>query len=147
MLHPQGIAGPLKCEHIIALYKKYSLDNAVLYARNMHVCVWIYKQYKCNNAIIVKTIRKQFVIFTKHSFCSYVVIFEIRIYFLFLLCFFVKVGLSPSKKHYVIYLVENPFEMMKNDFYFILKALFVLRIFKISSRLFGHAWKTARLER
>ena len=68
LLHPQGIAGPLKCEHIIALYKKYSLDNAVLYARNMHVCVWIYKQYKYNNAIIAKTIRKQFAIFTKHSF-------------------------------------------------------------------------------
>ena len=32
--------------------------------------------------------------------------------------------------------------MMKNALYFSLKALFVLRIFKFLSRLFGHAEKT-----
>ena len=38
--------------------------------------------------------------------------------------------------------------MMKNAFYFILKALFVLKIFKfMSCRKFGHAEKTASLER
>ena len=37
--------------------------------------------------------------------------------------------------------------MMKNDFYFILKALFVLKIFKFLSWLFGHIEKTAWLER
>ena len=31
--------------------------------------------------------------------------------------------------------------MMKNAFYFILKALFVLKIFKFLSRLFGHVKK------
>ena len=36
---------------------------------------------------------------------------------------------------------------MKNAFYFILKALFVLKIFKFLSWLFGHAEKTAWLER
>ena len=36
---------------------------------------------------------------------------------------------------------------MKNAFYFILKALFVLRIFKFLSWLFGHVGKTAWLER
>ena len=36
---------------------------------------------------------------------------------------------------------------MKNAFYFILKALFVLRIFKFLSWLFGHREKTAWLER
>ena len=35
--------------------------------------------------------------------------------------------------------------MMKNAFYFILKALFVLKIFKFSSRHFGHVGKTAWL--
>ena len=30
---------------------------------------------------------------------------------------------------------------MKNTFYFILKALFVLKIFKFLSRLFGHVEK------
>ena len=55
----------------------------------------------------------------------------------------VKVGLSPSKKICVICLTESPLKMMKNTFYFILKALFVLKIFKFLSRLFGHVGKTA----
>ena len=42
----------------------------------------------------------------------------------------VKVGLSPSKKVCVICLIENPIKMIKNYFCFILKALFVLKIFK-----------------
>ena len=33
---------------------------------------------------------------------------------------------------------ESPFEMMKNAFSFILKALFVLKLFKFLFRLFGH---------
>ena len=36
---------------------------------------------------------------------------------------------------------------MKNAFYFILKALFVLNIFKFLSRIFGHVGKTTWLER
>ena len=36
---------------------------------------------------------------------------------------------------------------MKNAFYFILKALFVLKILKFLSRLFGHVGKTARSEK
>ena len=43
--------------------------------------------------------------------------------------------------------MESPLKMMKNAFYFILKALFVLRIFKFLSWLFGHVGKTAWLER
>ena len=35
-----------------------------------------------------------------------------------------KVGLSPSKKIYVICFIESPLKMMKNAFYFILKNLF-----------------------
>ena len=54
-----------------------------------------------------------------------------------------KVGLSPSKKICVIYLIESPLKVMKNAFYLILKALFVLKIFKLLSRLFGHVGKTA----
>ena len=37
--------------------------------------------------------------------------------------------------------------MMKNDFYFILKALYALKIFKFLSWLFGHVEKTASLEK
>ena len=53
-----------------------------------------------------------------------------------------KVGLSPSKKDCVISLIESPLKMMKNAFYFILKALFVLKIFKFLSRLFHDVEKT-----
>ena len=56
---------------------------------------------------------------------------------------FIKVGLSPSKEICVICLIESPLKMMKNAFYFILKALFVLKIFKFLSRPFGHVGKTA----
>ena len=55
----------------------------------------------------------------------------------------VKVGLSPSKKIGVIRLIESPLKMTKNAFYFILKALFVLKSLKFLSRIFGHAGKTA----
>ena len=35
----------------------------------------------------------------------------------------------------------KPFEMVKNAFYFILKALFVLKVFKFLSWVFGHVEK------
>ena len=58
-----------------------------------------------------------------------------------------KVGLSPSKRICVICSIESPLKMMKNTFYLFLNALFVLKIFKILSRLFGHVGKTSWLER
>ena len=42
----------------------------------------------------------------------------------------IKVGLSPSKKICVIFFIESHLKIMNNAFYFILKALFVLKIFK-----------------
>ena len=44
-----------------------------------------------------------------------------------------NVGLSPSKKIYVICLTESALKMIKNAFYFVLKALFVLKIFEFLS--------------
>ena len=44
-----------------------------------------------------------------------------------------KVALSPSKKNSFICFSYSLAKMMKNVFYFILKALFVLKIFKILS--------------
>ena len=41
-----------------------------------------------------------------------------------------KLRLSPSKMNYFIYFNESLLKMMKNAFYFILKSLFVLKIFK-----------------
>ena len=56
-----------------------------------------------------------------------------------------KVG--PFKKKNFICFNDSPSKMMKNVFYFILKALFVLKIFKFLYWLFGHVEKTAWLER
>ena len=44
-------------------------------------------------------------------------------------------------------ITEPPLKMMENAFYFAVKALFVLKIFKFLSWLFDHVEKTARLER
>ena len=44
-----------------------------------------------------------------------------------------KVGLSPSEKMCVVFFIESPLKMMKNAFHFILKALFILKIFKFLS--------------
>ena len=49
-------------------------------------------------------------------------------------------GLSPSKR-IIICFIENPLKMIQNAFYFIFKALFVLRIFKFLSWLFGQVEK------
>ena len=57
-----------------------------------------------------------------------------------------KVGLPPSKKICAICLIESPLKMIKNVFYFVLKAHFGLKIFTFLSRHFDHVGKTAELE-
>ena len=52
-----------------------------------------------------------------------------------------------SKKKIIICFNDSSSKIMKNTFYFILKALFVLKIFKFLSWLFGHVEKTAWLEK
>ena len=54
-----------------------------------------------------------------------------------------KSGFRLPKKICVICVIESPLEVIKNVSYFILKALFVLKIFRYLSRLFGHVGKTA----
>ena len=58
----------------------------------------------------------------------------------------ILVGLSSSKKPVFACVTESPLKSMKNA-YFVLKALFVLKIFEFLSWLFGHIEKTAWLER
>ena len=41
---------------------------------------------------------------------------------------------------------ESPLKIMKNPFYFTLKAYFVLKMFRFLSWLFGHVGKTTWLE-
>ena len=55
----------------------------------------------------------------------------------------IKVKPIPSKNFLCICMIENPLKVIKNAFYFIVKALFVLKIFKFFSQLFGHVGKTA----
>ena len=50
------------------------------------------------------------------------------------------------KKKIIICFNDSPSKMMKNAFYFILKALFILKILKFLSRLFVHVEKTVWLE-
>ena len=48
---------------------------------------------------------------------------------------------SQLPKFFFICFKENPFNLMKNTFYFTLKALFDLKIFKFLSWPFGHVEK------
>ena len=41
----------------------------------------------------------------------------------------IKVGLSPSERPVIIYLNESPLKMLKNVFYFMLKAVLVFEIY------------------
>ena len=52
-----------------------------------------------------------------------------------------KVGLSPSKKNLLCLLQCKPLKNDENAFYFILKVIFVLKIFKFLSCLLGHVEK------
>ena len=56
---------------------------------------------------------------------------------------YLKVHSKVSDNFYVL----RSFKNYENAFYFTLKALFVLKIFKFLSWLFGHVEKMARLER
>ena len=52
----------------------------------------------------------------------------------------IKVGLLLSKRLCAICLIESPLEMVKNAYYFVLKALFVLKIFKFFATTFW-SWR------
>ena len=55
----------------------------------------------------------------------------------------VKLDSHLPKKFLFIYFNESPLKMMKNAFYFILKALFGLKIFKVLSWHFGYVEEMA----
>ena len=61
----------------------------------------------------------------RDSACRWFIVKKAKIFWSY-----VKVGLSPSKKKNVICFIERSLKMMKNAFYFILKAVFVLKIVK-----------------
>ena len=58
-----------------------------------------------------------------------------------------KSGCHLPKKTSVICLIETPLQIIKNALYFILKALFVLKIFKFLSRLFDHVGKNGLIRK
>ena len=57
-----------------------------------------------------------------------------------------EIRLSPSEINCVARFIESPLKMMKYA-YFILKAFFILKIFKVLSWLFGQVERTPWLER
>ena len=57
-----------------------------------------------------------------------------------------KVKLHLPKKC-VIAFIETPLKMMKNIFYFILKALFILKIFKFFVMIFGSCRKNSLIRK
>ena len=59
---------------------------------------------------------------------------------------FLKSDSHLSKNNCFIYFNESPLQMFKNAFYFILKALFALKIFKFLYWLLAHFQKTTWLE-
>ena len=63
------------------------------------------------------------------------------------ICWKLKSGSHLPKKNFFIGFNDSSSKMMKNAFYFLLKALFFLNIFKVLSWLFGHVEKMAWLER
>ena len=65
----------------------------------------------------------------------------------YFMCILLKSDSQLSKQIFFICFNDSPSKVMKNAFYFILKALSVLKIFKFLSWLFGHVGKTAWLER
>ena len=60
---------------------------------------------------------------------------------------YLKVGLSPSKQKSFYLFYESFLKMIKNPFCFILKALFVLNMFKFLSWLFGYVEKNALIRK
>ena len=57
-----------------------------------------------------------------------------------------KVGSSTSKKICFVCFNESPLKMMKNTFHFVIRALYILKIFKFLSWLIGHVEKRALLK-
>ena len=58
-----------------------------------------------------------------------------------------NVGLSLSKKICDICVIGSPLKMIKNVFYFVLKALFILKIFRFLSRHIGHLEKNGLIRK
>ena len=59
----------------------------------------------------------------------------------------IKIGLTPFKESSFIWFNESPLKLLKNTFYFILKTLLFLNIFKLLSWYFAHVKKAAWLQR
>ena len=55
----------------------------------------------------------------------------------------IKDELSPSKEILLICFNESHLRMIKNPFYFVLKVIFILKLFKFLSLFSAHVKKTA----
>ena len=60
---------------------------------------------------------------------------------------YIEARLSPFKKNCVTCLIENPLKVMKNVFYFVIKALCVLKIFKVFVTTFWSSGKNSLIRK
>ena len=88
----------------------------------MQIRIWAFKH---ENIIQAGIACKKILCYMRDSACRWFIVKKAKIFWSY-----VKVGLSPSKKKNVICFIERSLKMMKNAFYFILKAVFVLKIVK-----------------
>ena len=103
---------------------------------NYFLKVYVHKQ---NGLVFVYIIR----FITSKSGFSYK---EDSIFSIEMLRLDLKVGLSSSEKICIICFIASPLKMRKNAFYFILKALFILKIIKFLIWLFSHVENMAWLK-
>ena len=103
---------------------------------NYFLKVYVHKQ---NGLVFVYIIR---FITSKNGF-SYK---ENSIFSIEMLRLDLKVGLSSSEKIFIICFIASPLKMRKNAFYFILKALFILKIIKFLIWLFSHVENMANFK-
>ena len=77
--------------------------------------------------------------------CLFICSFQFQHNLLTVLYF--KVGLSPSKQNCFVCFKESPLKMMNNTFYFTLKVLSVVKIFKFFSWLFWSYRKSSLIRK
>ena len=107
-------------------FSSYGREN--YYSRNLR---------KIRTKHVLDTFLRKFLLKLKYTL-NYIVFKRFRKHKLTL-----KSDSHLPKKYIFICFNKSPLKMMKNAFYFILKALFVLKIFKFLSWHFGHVEETA----
>ena len=133
---------PQKCPSWIGLKKPQNCLLYVLFVRG-HYLVQYWFVEVCISYLFY--LRSSFSIFC--VLCFFSVLFWTRCHFKSYNICLIKVGLLPSKNFSSFNSMKSPLKMMKNAFHFISRALFVLKIFKLLSWIFGHIEKSGLIRK